>query len=108
MDVRARLAELLAERRHGFSLPREFYTDPAIHEADLQAIFYRRWLFAAASCELTVSPVRRATRYGRTKSVSRPNSATAVKPMTCVPIKSFEGTCFCGRRKTAQRTARSQ
>ena len=52
MDVRARLAELLAERRHGFSLPQAFYTDPAIHEADLQAIFYRRWLFAAASCEL--------------------------------------------------------
>ena len=52
MDIRARLAELLAERRHGFSLPQGFYTDPVVHEADLHAIFYRRWLFVAASCEL--------------------------------------------------------
>ena len=52
MDLRARLAALLAERRRGFSLPQAFYTDPAVHEADLQAIFYRHWLFAAASCEL--------------------------------------------------------
>jgi phenylpropionate dioxygenase-like ring-hydroxylating dioxygenase large terminal subunit len=52
MDLRARLAALLAERRHGFSLPQAFYTDPAVHEADLEAIFYRRWLFAAVSCEL--------------------------------------------------------
>ncbi len=29
-----------------------FYTDPAIYQLDLQAIFYREWIFAAATCEL--------------------------------------------------------
>ncbi len=52
MDPRARLAELLRARQRGFSLPQDFYNDPAIHEADLEAIFHRHWLFAAASCEL--------------------------------------------------------
>ncbi len=36
----------------GFSLPRPFYSDPAIYAADLDAIFHRHWLFAAATCEL--------------------------------------------------------
>ena len=52
MDPRAHLADLLRARRRGFSLPQGFYTDPAIFDADLEAIFYRHWLFAAASCEL--------------------------------------------------------
>ena len=52
MDSRADLADLLRARRRGFSLPQAFYTDPAVFEADLEAIFYRHWLFAAATCEL--------------------------------------------------------
>ena len=48
----ATLDNLLRSRRRGFSLPQQFYTDPAIFEADLEAIFHREWLFAAASCEL--------------------------------------------------------
>lgn len=52
MDPRTHLAELLRARRRGFSLPQGFYTDPAIHEADLEGIFHRHWLFAAATCEL--------------------------------------------------------
>lgn len=46
------LLELLRARKPGYSLPQPFYGDPAIYEADLETIFYRRWIFAAASCEL--------------------------------------------------------
>ena len=46
------LSALLRARRPGFSLPQGFYTDLAVFEADMAAIFRREWLFAAASCEL--------------------------------------------------------
>ena len=42
----------LLRARPGFSLPQGFYTDSAVFEADMAAIFHREWLFAAASCEL--------------------------------------------------------
>jgi Rieske 2Fe-2S family protein len=47
------LSDLLARRQPGFSLERPFYTDPGIHEADLEHIFYRDWLFAIPACQLT-------------------------------------------------------
>lgn len=37
---------LLARRRAGFSLERAFYTSGSVHEADLEAVFLRHWLFA--------------------------------------------------------------
>ncbi len=46
------LSQLLATRRPGHALARPFYTDPDIFEADLQAIWYRDWLFAIPACEL--------------------------------------------------------
>ncbi|OLS47583.1 hypothetical protein [Rhodovulum sulfidophilum] len=46
------LPRLLAERKPGYALERPFYTDPAIFEADLEAIWYRDWLFAIPACEL--------------------------------------------------------
>lgn len=52
MTATATLAKLLHARRRGFSLPQQFYTDPAFFEMDLEAIFHREWLFAAAACEL--------------------------------------------------------
>jgi Rieske 2Fe-2S family protein len=42
----ATLAALIGQRRTGFTLPRAFYTDPAIFERDLEHIFMRQWLFA--------------------------------------------------------------
>lgn len=47
------LTDLLARRKSGHSLERPFYVDPAIYDADLEAIFYREWLFAIPACQLT-------------------------------------------------------
>ncbi|WP_375259682.1 SRPBCC family protein [Citreimonas sp.] len=47
------LTDLLARRSTGFSLERQFYTEPAVFAADLDHIFYCDWLFAAPACQLT-------------------------------------------------------
>lgn len=52
MIDRERIAQLLSERREGFSLPQAFYVDPAMHEADLKAVFETEWLFACNACEI--------------------------------------------------------
>jgi phenylpropionate dioxygenase-like ring-hydroxylating dioxygenase large terminal subunit len=44
--------ELLSTRRKFFSLPRAFYADREIFNLDLEAIFYKRWIFAGAECEI--------------------------------------------------------
>ncbi|WP_454685380.1 aromatic ring-hydroxylating oxygenase subunit alpha [Ancylobacter moscoviensis] len=46
------IRRLLAERRDGFSLPQGFYVDPAMHEADIKAVFEADWLFACNVCEI--------------------------------------------------------
>ena len=46
------MLELLANRRKLFSLPRAFYTEREIFELDLEAIFYKRWIFAGVECEI--------------------------------------------------------
>ncbi len=48
----APLSELLHQHRPGHGLRQPFYGDPEIFEADLQAIFYRDWLFAFPACML--------------------------------------------------------
>ena len=53
-----RIAQLLAARRPGHSLPQEFYSDPAIFEFDLAAIFGTSWLMAGFEIEL---PKRNST-----------------------------------------------
>ncbi|MEL7347173.1 MAG: aromatic ring-hydroxylating dioxygenase subunit alpha [Pseudomonadota bacterium] len=46
------LPRLLAARKKGYALERPFYTDPRVFAADLEAIWYRDWLFAIPACEL--------------------------------------------------------
>ncbi|MDT0683183.1 aromatic ring-hydroxylating dioxygenase subunit alpha [Roseicyclus sp. F158] len=46
------LTQLLATHRPGYALERPFYTAADIYEADLEAIWYRDWLFAIPACEL--------------------------------------------------------
>lgn len=36
----------------GYSLPREFYNADAVFEADIEAIFYKDWLFVGPECEI--------------------------------------------------------
>ncbi len=47
-----RVARQLAARRPGHTLPGAFYSDPAIFAFDLEAIFYRQWVFAGLEAQL--------------------------------------------------------
>ena len=46
------LDDLIALRREGHSMPQAFYTDAAIHEADVERIFQRQWVFLGHSCQI--------------------------------------------------------
>lgn len=46
------LHSMLADRVPGYALEQPFYTDSDIFQNDLEAIFYREWLFAIPACEL--------------------------------------------------------
>lgn len=52
MPLSADIHALLGRRRAGYSLEQPFYTDPAIFDLDMRAIFATSWLFVAAACEL--------------------------------------------------------
>lgn len=51
-STRSQVKELLASRRKLFSLPQAFYNDPGIFQLDLETVFYQRWIFAGAECEI--------------------------------------------------------
>jgi Rieske 2Fe-2S family protein len=46
------LAELIASRRPGYSLPRDFYSSELVYRAELERIWRRGWLFAGHTCEI--------------------------------------------------------
>lgn len=50
--IRAEALSLLERRQPRHSLPRAFYTDPAIFRLDMAEIFERRWIFAGLACEI--------------------------------------------------------
>jgi Rieske 2Fe-2S family protein len=52
MNAQTEMLAELKSRRPGHTLPRKFYTDPSFFQLDLEAIFYREWLFAGHDCEL--------------------------------------------------------
>jgi Rieske 2Fe-2S family protein len=52
MNSQSEMLSALASRRHGHTLPRKFYTDPAFYQADLDNLYYREWLFVGHDCEL--------------------------------------------------------
>ncbi len=43
---------LIASRTPGLSLPSPFYTNPAMHETDLELIFERHWIFVGSEPEV--------------------------------------------------------
>ena len=47
-----RIAELVASRQAGYSLPGEFYADELVYRAELERIWRRGWLFVGHSCEI--------------------------------------------------------
>ena len=53
MNPQTEMLSELRGRRAGHTLPRNFYTDPAYYQLDLETIWYREWLFAGHDCELS-------------------------------------------------------
>jgi glycine betaine catabolism A len=45
------VADLVAECRPGFSLPRDFYVSDAVFRVEMEHVFGRRWLFAGFGCQ---------------------------------------------------------
>ncbi len=52
MTIVMNVLNRLRGRAPGTGLPREFYTDEAIFNLDLEQVFYREWLFAGHTCEV--------------------------------------------------------
>src|SRR3984885_4273401 len=52
MTMAERMQTLLAERVPGHSLPQALYSDPAVFDFDVQAIFNRHWLQVALEVEI--------------------------------------------------------
>jgi Rieske 2Fe-2S family protein len=46
------LSKLIARRKAGFSLERDFYADESVYGVDVERIWRRGWLFAGHSCEI--------------------------------------------------------
>ena len=46
------LETLISSRCEGWSMPQAFYTDPALHEADMDRIFRQHWIFVGHSCQI--------------------------------------------------------
>jgi Rieske 2Fe-2S family protein len=46
------IADLVASRRAGYSLPGDFYSSEVIYRAELERIWRRGWLFVAHTCEI--------------------------------------------------------
>lgn len=51
-SVDARLAQLVASRQPGHSLPAAFYTDEDVYRREIDEIWRRSWLVAGHSCQL--------------------------------------------------------
>ena len=55
MSIETSVLRQLRARPPDSGLTREFYTNEAIYQLDLDNIFYREWLFAAHTAELKVT-----------------------------------------------------
>lgn len=51
-DEHQSIADLVAQRRPGYSLPGEFYSNDAVYRAEIERIWRRGWLFVGHSCEI--------------------------------------------------------
>src|SRR5260370_29935532 len=63
-----------------------------------------RSIVYTATCELSDSPTRRATRYGRVRSANLPTNATALNPINCDPSRMAADTFLVGETSTDHRT----
>ena len=97
MIDRTQLANLLAERREGFSLPQGFYVDPAMHDIDIAAVFETEWLFAGSTCEIR--------RPGDYLTLEIGSSSIVILRDRDGAIRAYHNTCrhrgsrICGKEK---------
>ena len=75
----------LADRQAGHSLPRALYTDPAIHEFDLQAIYSRHWIQAGLESQIP--------RPGDYLTMTVGKSPIVILRDTAGAISAFFNTC---------------
>jgi Rieske 2Fe-2S family protein len=47
-----RIADVIASRKAGYSLPGEFYSDEIVYRAELDCVWRRDWLFVGHTCEI--------------------------------------------------------
>ncbi len=52
MSSQSELLPMLQSRKPNHSLPGRFYTDPEVFQLDLEAVFYKQWLFAGCTSEV--------------------------------------------------------
>jgi len=52
MTKESKLDQLIASRRPGFTLPQAFYTDEDVFEADLERVYFPRWLLAGHTSQV--------------------------------------------------------
>ena len=50
--IQNKLRSALDATQQGFSLPGAFYNDDDLFKADIEAIFYKEWLFVGPECEI--------------------------------------------------------
>ncbi len=64
MDERQTILRRLTERNTATALPRDFYRGAMEYQLDLEAIWYRDWLFVAHECELPEPGSYRTVQIG--------------------------------------------
>lgn len=83
MDIaaehRLKIRDLIAERKAGHALPREFYNSDLIYQFDLETIFERKWLQIGFTCELPKPGSYVAMTIGRSPIVIVKDRAGEIK-----------------------------
>jgi len=85
MYDRARLIDLLRQRRPGHTLPQAFYVDSEVYALDLDAVFHRTWNMVGFDGELARAGSYLAVQVGRSPIVVLRNNAGE--------IVAFHNTC---------------
>src|SRR4051794_23483301 len=85
MSIESDVLQALQTRPRNHSLPGRFYNDPAIFALDMEAIFYRQWLFAGCTCEVEAP--------GQYLTVSVGSSSVIVVRGRDDVLRGFHNTC---------------
>ena len=85
MLTRDKMAEQLSVRRPGFGLERDFYVDAEHYRLDLEAIWYRTWLFVGHASEIK--------RRGAWMTVQVGDYSVIVLRDGTGSVRAFHNTC---------------